>query len=179
MKDLLKNGYDAKKRPSGHDISEKFSRDNGAAIPPNLIAVANTDSNSQYLRFCKELGISAHPARFPAEIPEYFIRMLTDCNDLVVDPFAGSCVVGEVAERLERNWICCELVEEYVRAAMVRFDEHEQKRLFADQKAARATDATYKLSHPAAAWNGLDDEPLPVDGGRVRQIPGKAGRTRK
>lgn len=33
MKGLLKNGYRAKLRPSGHDISDKFSRDNGAAIP--------------------------------------------------------------------------------------------------------------------------------------------------
>ena len=42
MKDLLRNGYKAMKRPSGHDISEKFSKDNGAAIPPNL------SGNSQY-----------------------------------------------------------------------------------------------------------------------------------
>ena len=35
-----------KLRPSGHDISDKFSSNNGAAIPPNLIAIANTESNS-------------------------------------------------------------------------------------------------------------------------------------
>jgi len=29
--------------------------------------------------------------------------MLTDENDNVVDPFAGSCVTGEVAESLNRN----------------------------------------------------------------------------
>ena len=44
------------KRPSGHDISRKFGTDNGAAIPPNLIAVANTESNSYYLRYCRENG---------------------------------------------------------------------------------------------------------------------------
>ena len=38
----------------------------------------------------KENGIPVHPARFPAAIPEYFIRMLTDTGDLVFDPFAGS-----------------------------------------------------------------------------------------
>jgi DNA modification methylase len=37
MKNLLKNGYDAKLRPSGHDISTKFSKDRGGAIPPNII----------------------------------------------------------------------------------------------------------------------------------------------
>lgn len=38
MKNLLKNGYDAKMRPSGHDISTKFQKDRGGAIPPNIIA---------------------------------------------------------------------------------------------------------------------------------------------
>jgi len=33
MRHLLKNGYRAKLRPSGHDISEKFSIDNGRQSP--------------------------------------------------------------------------------------------------------------------------------------------------
>ncbi len=37
MKNLLKNGYKAKLRPSGHDISTKFKHDRGGAIPPNII----------------------------------------------------------------------------------------------------------------------------------------------
>ena len=37
MKNLLKNGYEAKLRPSGHDISKKFKNDRGGAIPPNII----------------------------------------------------------------------------------------------------------------------------------------------
>ncbi len=57
MRSLLRNGYRAKKRPSGHDISTKFSRNNGAAIPPNLIAIAHTESNAYYQRYCKEHGI--------------------------------------------------------------------------------------------------------------------------
>ena len=92
MHDLLANGYRPKKRPSGHEISENFARNNGAAIPPNLIAVANTESNSRYLRYCEAHNLRPHPARFPGLIPEYFMQMLTDEGDLVVDPFAGSCV---------------------------------------------------------------------------------------
>lgn len=37
MKNLLKNGYEAKLRPSGHNISHKFGNDRGGAIPPNII----------------------------------------------------------------------------------------------------------------------------------------------
>ena len=40
MQDLLRNGYVAKLRPSGHDISSKFQRDNGGSVPPNLLALA-------------------------------------------------------------------------------------------------------------------------------------------
>ena len=55
--------------------------------------------------------------RFPTELPEYFVRFLTDKGDLVVDPFAGSCVTGEVAERLDRRWVCVDLEEEYLEGA--------------------------------------------------------------
>ncbi len=106
MKSLLKNGYTPKLRPSGHDISDKFGKDNGGSVPPNLIALANTESNGAYQEYCRANSLPVHPARFPAGIPEYFIRMLTDKNDLVVDPFAGSCVTGEVAEALSRRWAC-------------------------------------------------------------------------
>ena len=169
MKDLLKNGYTAKRRPSGHDISEKFSRNNGAAIPPNLIAVANTDSNSYYLRYCKEHGLKPHPARFPAEVPEYFVRMLTDPGDLVVDPFAGSCVAGEVAQRLKRKWVCVELIEEYLEGAVTRFTGPQTTRQQTFLPTGHAKKGTeYKLSHPAAMWDNAADEPLSTDGGQTR-----------
>ena len=90
MRVLLAKGYKAKLRPSGHDISDKFGVDNGAAIPPNLLAIAHTESNSRYIRYCTEKGLRLHPARFPVELPEFFIRMLTDSGDLVVDPFAAT-----------------------------------------------------------------------------------------
>jgi len=166
MRDLLKNGYQAKMRPSGHDISEKFSIDNGAAIPPNLIAIANTESNSHYLRYCKEKGLEPNPARFPAELPEYFIRMLTDPKDLVLDPFAGSCITGEVAERLKRKWICVELIEDYLKGAMARF--HNQNKLSPVSSKKKPEPAFYKAFHPAACWHRLEDAQLHLGGGRKR-----------
>jgi len=121
MRKLLDNGYTAKRRPSGHDISDKFSKDNRGAIPPNLLSLANTDSNSVYLRACREHNIKPHPARFPHGLPEFFIKLLTDPSDLVLDPFAGSNVTGEVAEMLGRRWLAFELVEEYLEASKFRF----------------------------------------------------------
>jgi DNA modification methylase len=174
MKELLAKGYKAKLRPSGHDISDKFSVDNGAAIPPNLIAVPNTESNSSYLRFCQERGIKAHPARFPADLPEYFIRMLTDTDDTVFDPFAGSCVTGEVAERLGRKWICAEIVGSYLEGAVGRFIRPAQ----IERPSPEDDSAYYRVPRPGLLWNGHKEEPLPPDGGKTRPGPvGKKART--
>ncbi|MGA2092182.1 MAG: site-specific DNA-methyltransferase [Sedimentisphaerales bacterium] len=166
MKDLLKNGYKAKLRPSGHDISNKFCIDNKAAIPPNLIAVANTESNSCYLRYCKEKGLKSHPARFPSEIPEYFIRMLTDPGDLIIDPFAGSCVTGEVSERLNRKWVCVDNVEEYLKGAIGRFQNHDI--LFPLNAKKISADSHYKIYHPGVNWNGKMEPKLSPEGGIER-----------
>lgn len=165
MKDLLKNGYRAKKRPSGHDISTKFSRDNGAAIPPNLIAVANTESNSYYLRYCRERSLKPHPARFPAELPEFFIRMLTDEGDEVLDPFAGSCVTGAVCERLRRRWTCVELVDDYLEGAKARFHKPIEERTLSGQD---DPSNYYRIARPDLLWNGMPSDPLAGDGGKTR-----------
>ncbi len=171
MRELLAKGYRAKKRPSGHDISDKFGADNGAAIPPNLIAIPNTESNSFYLRYCEEKGFKPHPARYPAGLPEYFVRMLTEPGDLVVDPFAGSCVTGEVCERTGRRWTCIELLRDYCEAALGRFvrDPEETARPALDPA---NPSSYYRLPHPGVLWNDDRGEPLPTDGGRSRRLKG-------
>jgi site-specific DNA-methyltransferase (cytosine-N4-specific) len=133
MKSLLKNGYKAKLRPSGHDISSKFLQDNGGAVTPNLIgagfagepwdllSIANTESNSSYLRLCRENNIKPHPARFPSFFAEYFIKFLTDEHDIVMDIFAGSNTTGAAAEDLGRQWISFELNKEYLDGSRFRF----------------------------------------------------------
>lgn len=122
MRDLLKNGYKAQLRPSGHDISTKFQKDNNGSIPPNLLEFSNTESNSYYLRRCKEVGVKPHPARYPIALPEFFINFLTEPGDLILDPFAGSNVTGAAAEALGRQWISVELDRMYVQASQFRFE---------------------------------------------------------
>jgi DNA modification methylase len=112
-------------RPSGHDISKNFIKDQGGAIPPNLLQLANTESNSYYLRACRNSGLKPHPARFPIGLPSFFIKLLTKPGDTVLDPFAGSNVTGEAAEDLGRRWIGMELNPEYVVGSRFRFDKPE------------------------------------------------------
>lgn len=128
MKKLLEDPdkyYTPKMRPSGHDIGSAFAKDNGGSIPSNLLQIPNTESNGQYLAGCKAVGVSGHPARFPAKLPEFFIRMLTDPEDLVVDIFAGSNTTGQVAEAEGRQWLSFELSREYVAASVFRFLDKE------------------------------------------------------
>lgn len=118
---LITRGYKPKKRPSGHNITDGFTANHGGAIPGNLLECGNNESNSEYIRLCEQHGVKPHPARFPAALPEFFIRMLTEPGDLVVDPFAGSNTTGSVAEKLERRWLAFELVPQYVAASAIRF----------------------------------------------------------
>jgi DNA modification methylase len=124
MKKLLEDPakyYTPKLRPSGHDIGAGFGKDNGGAIAPNLLQIPNSESNGAYLAGCKAVGGSGHPARFPAKLPEFFIRMLTEPDDLVVDIFGGSNTTGQVAEAEGRRWMAFEAVPEYVALSSFRF----------------------------------------------------------
>lgn len=120
MRRLLVRGYRAKVRPSGHKITNKFT-DKGGAIPSNVIERGNNESNSDYIRLCGERGLKPHPARFPAALPEFFIKFLTEPDDLVLDPFAGSNMTGSVAERLRRRWLAFELESKYIETSRLRF----------------------------------------------------------
>jgi DNA modification methylase len=161
MRELLKNGYVAKLRPSGHDISEKFQIDNGGSVPPNLLAIANTESTGRYQEYCRTNNLPIHPARFPAQVPEYFIRMLTEPGDIVVDPFAGSCVTGTVAETLKRRWVCCELSEEYLQGAIARFGKPPSS-------VTKHRAVTYEIAAPCSLAIDEDQSPLFADGGAKR-----------
>jgi DNA modification methylase len=125
MLNLLEKGYKAQKRPSGWDISTKFSKNNGGSIPPNILIIPNTDSNGSYIQRCREAGMQPHPARFPPDLPRFFVKFLTDENDIVLDIFGGSNQTGKVAEEEGRNWVTFELDPEYVDASKFRWEEKD------------------------------------------------------
>lgn len=121
MKRLLKDGYQPALRPSQHEIGPHFQKDNGGAIPPNILTVPNTRSYDEYIFRCREAGLPIHPARFPPELPDFFLRFLTREGQTVLDPFAGSNTTGRVAETLRRKWLSVELNPEYVAGSKLRF----------------------------------------------------------
>jgi len=150
MRRLIERGsYNTGPRPSGWDISDKFTTDNGGAIPPNilplpfsengqeeqfgnaenLLPIANTESNNAYSVGARKYGFKIHPARFPIKLPSHFIRFLTEETDIVLDPFAGSVTTGEAAESLNRRWIAFEKEIEYLRVSRFRFPNVPRPRM--------------------------------------------------
>src|SRR6185312_15303596 len=136
---LSRRGVKPMVRPSGHVIRDSFDKIGaGGAIPPNVVEdglpeelglpvpeamlkFGNNAANDEYAKRSKELGLKMHPARFPAALPEFFIKLLTNEGDTVLDPFAGSNTTGVVAEGLRRRWIAMEEIPEYLEASKVRF----------------------------------------------------------
>ncbi|KAF0140718.1 MAG: DNA methylase N-4/N-6 domain-containing protein [Stygiobacter sp.] len=58
-----------------------------------------------------------HSAAFPNELPEWFIKLFTRENDLVLDPFMGSGTTVIVANQMGRVGVGIEIVEEYYKLA--------------------------------------------------------------
>jgi site-specific DNA-methyltransferase (cytosine-N4-specific) len=129
MKKLLKNRkYNSGKRPSEHRIGKtSFLKNNQGAIPSNVLTISNTVSTDPYLKYCREHKIPYHPARMPLKLASYFIAFLTEPNDIVLDPFAGSNVTGYTAEYLGRHWISIEKEEKYAISSEARFLNNQFK----------------------------------------------------
>jgi site-specific DNA-methyltransferase (cytosine-N4-specific) len=126
MKDLLQKGtYNAGTRPSEHNIGEtSFLKNNGGAIPSNVLTFANTQSCDSYHTHCRRNGLQMHPARMPSELAKFFIKFLTEPGDIVLDPFGGSNTTGAAAEDLERYWISIEAEQDYIVGSRGRFADH-------------------------------------------------------
>lgn len=123
MKKLLKNRkYNYGLRPSEHLIGEEsFLKNNNGAIPSNVLIGANTQSFSPYIDFCKKKKLELHPARMPEFLVGFFVKFLTQENDIVLDPFSGSNTTGFVAEYLSRKWIAIESNKKYIVGSKGRF----------------------------------------------------------
>ncbi|MGI8952954.1 MAG: DNA-methyltransferase [Chitinophagaceae bacterium] len=83
----------------GKNISNWLTRDK--AYPTNVLHLATECNNKN------------HSAAFPEELPEWFIKLFTKENDIVLDPFMGSGTTLIVANRMLRNSIGIEIMQEY------------------------------------------------------------------
>lgn len=70
---------------------------------------------STLLHFEPEFGPNPtlHPARFPLQLPTFFIKLMSLPGQVVFDPFAGTGTTGVAAENLGRHWLVTELDGRY------------------------------------------------------------------
>jgi len=143
---LKKKNFYGGKRPSGYKITDNFEKNNKGSIPSNFInllggeflfenlenslAISNSNTQSIYNSFCLDNDLERHPARMQIKLCEFFIRFLTNENDTVFDPFAGSNTTGMVAEVLKRKWVSSEFNIDYIKGSLIRFfDEDKSKHI--------------------------------------------------
>ncbi len=95
VRDNAKNGSGF-----GKNVSNWLERE--TVYPTNVLHLATECNNKN------------HSAAFPDALPEWFIKLFTQENDTILDPFAGSGTTLKVAQSLNRNSIGIEIVPEYV-----------------------------------------------------------------
>lgn len=117
--------FERKKHPN-LSIPAAFKSDAGGAIPSNILRFAYGGDDQRFIKACYSQGFSQkelHPARMPVELPEWFIRFLTDPDDLVADLFCGTGTTGRAAENLGRRFLISDLSYTYLQQAHLRFPE--------------------------------------------------------
>jgi len=95
----------------GKNISNWLDRD--MAYPTNVLHLSTECSNKN------------HSAAFPVELPSWFIKLFTKEFDTVLDPFMGSGTTLFAAEKLRRNSIGIDILDEYCSAVSDRFKKRE------------------------------------------------------
>lgn len=90
----------------GKNISNWVGRDK--VYPTNVIHIATECSNKN------------HSAAFPEDLPTWFIKLFTQPNDIVLDPFVGSGTTAVSAKQLKRNYVGIDINDLYCETAVQR-----------------------------------------------------------
>jgi site-specific DNA-methyltransferase (cytosine-N4-specific) len=93
----------------GKNVANWVGRDK--AYPTNVLHLATECNNKN------------HSAAFPKSLPTWFIKLFTEENDIVLDPFAGSGTTCVAAHELNRRFIGIELKREYFELAEKNIEE--------------------------------------------------------
>lgn len=94
------------KNGSGMNMAKRVASD--MVRPSNVITGSSSNLN---------IG---HPAVFPLYLPEFFVKVLSNEGDTVLDPFMGSGSTGIAAVTHNRKFIGIELDEKYFELAKER-----------------------------------------------------------
>ena len=126
----------------GRDISKWIGKEK--VLPSNVITSAVVGKNKQ------------HPAVFPIDIPEFFIKLLSPQGGLVVDPFAGSGTTGIAALSLGRNCVLIDNQPKYYQIALQRLADELNIRVVEQMESSDK--GYYRLKNEPYQWRLLDSD---------------------
>jgi len=127
--------YNPIKVPGGRPrVSRTRTRKAGGVYPPqpphttisdgdvNPISVLAFNNDNNLPDWC------AHPTQKPESLMFYLIALYSNPNDLIIDPFMGSCTTGSAAIRLNRRFIGIERNKEFFDIACRRLEEVQRRK---------------------------------------------------
>lgn len=112
------------KKLSDND-SRRFNSQVGSGFGKNIANWVGREMAypSNVLHLATECANKNHSAAFPKELPLWFIKLFTDENDVVLDPFAGSGTTCLAAFEHNRRFVGIELKDEYHKLALESISE--------------------------------------------------------
>ena len=88
-----------------------------------IIKIYGNSMRMDFIESCVEsIKGNIHPAVFPEFIIQEFIKMLSNENDIVLDPFLGSGTTAVVAKKLNRKYFGIDIHQEYIEYANERIN---------------------------------------------------------
>jgi len=112
----LKNLSETDKRRDNSRVGSGFGKKISNWIGREMVYPSNV------LHMATECYNRQHSATFPVALPEWFIKLFTEENDLVLDPFNGSGTTCVAAKRLNRRYLGIDADPEYCRIAQERIN---------------------------------------------------------
>ena len=117
-KSRLKNLSEKDKKRDNSSVGSGFGKNISNWVGKETVYPSNV------LHLATESGNKNHSAAFPTSIPNWFIRLFSDENDVVLDPFLGSGTTCFVAQELNRQSIGIELLPQYFEVAKTRLTQN-------------------------------------------------------
>jgi DNA modification methylase len=124
--DLIKNGGEQRDESYSDGAyrirTGSFSNPTAGKIPRNVLEFGHRcAAQTAYKKAARALNLPVHGAPMPMKLASFLIELLSEPDDLVVDPFGGSFTTAHAAERLGRRWLSTECMLEYVLGGATRF----------------------------------------------------------
>jgi site-specific DNA-methyltransferase (adenine-specific) len=107
-KDRLANLSETDRRRDESRVESGFGKNVSNWLGRNYVYPTNV------LHLATECSNRSHSATFPHALPTWFIKLFTDAEDVVLDPFIGSGTTAVAAMQLGRHYIGVDIDATYV-----------------------------------------------------------------